>query len=53
MKIMTLLGGVISIKGITFLMFCLFAIAAIGYALGRITIKGVNLGDAAVFIVAH
>ena len=52
MKIMTLLGGVISIKGITFLMFCLFAIAAIGYALGRITIKGVNLGDAAVFIVA-
>ena len=49
---MTLLGGVISIKGITFLMFCLFAIAAIGYALGRITIKGVNLGTAGVFIVA-
>ncbi len=49
---MTLLGGVISIKGITFLMFCLFSIAAIGYALGRITIKGVCLGDAAVFIVA-
>lgn len=49
---MTLFGGVISITGITFLMFCLFSIAAIGYALGRITIKGVNLGDAAVFIVA-
>ena len=49
---MTLLGGVISIKGITFLMFCLFSIAAIGYALGRIQIKGVGLGDAAVFIVA-
>ncbi len=49
---MTLLGGVISIKGITFLMFCLFSIAAIGYALGRIKIKGVGLGDAAVFIVA-
>lgn len=49
---MSLFGGVISISGITFLMFCLFAIAAIGYALGRITIKGVNLGTAGVFIIA-
>lgn len=49
---MSLFGGVISITGITFLMFCLFAIAAVGYALGRITIKGVNLGTAGVFIVA-
>ncbi len=49
---MALLGGVISIKGITFLMFCLFAIAAVGYILGRITVKGVNLGTAGVFIVA-
>lgn len=49
---MSLFGGVISISGITFLMFCLFAIAAIGYGVGRITIKGVNLGTAGVFIVA-
>ena len=49
---MSVLGGVVSIKTITFLMFCLFAIAAVGYALGRITIKGVALGTAGVFIVA-
>ena len=49
---MTLLGGTISITGVAFLMFCIFAIAAIGYGLGRITIKGVNLGTAGVFIVA-
>lgn len=49
---MTLFGGVISITGITFLMFCVFAIAAIGYCLGRVTIKGVNLGTAGVFIIA-
>ncbi len=49
---MTLFGGVIPITGITFFMFCLFAILFIGYALGRITIKGVSLGDAGVFIIA-
>lgn len=49
---MSLFGGVIPIMGITFLMFCIFAIAAVGYALGRVTIKGVNLGTAGVFIVA-
>ena len=49
---MSLFGGVIPITGITFFMFCLFAIAVIGFALGRITVKGVRLGDAAVFIVA-
>lgn len=49
---MSLFGGVIPITGITFLMFCVFAIAAVGYALGRITIKGVCLGDAAVFVMA-
>jgi len=49
---MSLLGGTISITGVAFLMFCIFAIAAIGYGLGRITIKGVNLGTAGVFIVA-
>ena len=49
---MELFGGVIPITGITFLMFSLFAIIAIGFALGRITIKGISLGDAGVFIVA-
>ena len=49
---MQLFGGVISISGITFLMFSLFAIIAVGFALGRITIKGISLGDAGVFIVA-
>ena len=49
---MELLFGVIPIKGVTFLMFSIFAIIAVGYAFGRITLKGVSLGDAAVFIVA-
>lgn len=49
---MSLFGGVIAIKGVTFLLFCVLAIAALGYGLGRITIKGVNLGTAGVFIVA-
>lgn len=49
---MSLFGGVISISGVTFLMFSVFAIAVVGYALGRITIKGVSLGDAGVFIMA-
>ncbi len=49
---MSLFGGVISITGVTFLVFCLFAIATVGYALGRVTIKGVSLGTAGVFIIA-
>ena len=49
---MNLFGGVIPVTGITFLMFCVFAILFVGYALGRITIKGVSLGDAGVFVVA-
>ena len=49
---MTLFGGVIPVTGISFFMFCLFAILFVGYSLGRITIKGVSLGDAGVFIIA-
>lgn len=49
---MTLFGGVIPVTGITFLMFCVFAILLGGYALGRITVRGVSLGDAGVFVVA-
>ena len=49
---MELFGGVIPVTGISFLMVCVFAILFVGYALGRITIKGVSLGDAGVFIIA-
>lgn len=49
---MTLFNGVVSISGVNFLMLCVFAIAALGYAFGRITIKGVSLGTAGVFILA-
>ena len=49
---MSLFGGVVPITGITFLMFSVFVVAAFGYLLGRITIKGVSLGTAGVFIVA-
>ncbi len=38
--------------GVTFMMLCLFAVLAVGYLLGRISIKGVSLGSAGVFIVA-
>ena len=49
---MVLFGGILSIKAVTFLTFCVFLIAGLGYLLGRITIKGVSLGTAGVFIVA-
>ena len=49
---MNLFGGVIPITGITFFMFSIFTIIAVGFALGRITVKGISLGDAGVFIVA-
>ena len=38
--------------GVAFMMLCLFAVIAVGYLLGRITIKGINLGTAGVFIIA-
>ncbi len=49
---MELFGGVIPITGVSFFLFCVFSVLFVGYALGRITIKGVSLGDAGVFIVA-
>ncbi len=49
---MNLFGGAVPITGVTFLIFSIIAILAVGYALGRITIKGVSLGSAGVFIVA-
>ncbi len=42
----------IAIKEITFFVFAAFLITTIGYLLGRITIKGVSLGTAGVFIIA-
>ena len=49
---MVLFGGVLSIKAVTFLTFSVFGVAALGYLLGKITVKGVNLGTAGVFIMA-
>ena len=54
MKIFELFDGKfnLSINGVSFLIFSVLAIAAVGYLLGRVTIKGVNLGTAGVFLVA-
>lgn len=49
---MEFFDGILSIHGVSFLMVSVIAIAALGYVLGRITIKGVSLGTAGVFIVA-
>ena len=49
---MSLFGGVISISNNYTLLFVAFAVLMVGYLLGRITIKGISLGDAGVFIVA-
>ncbi len=49
---MSLFGGVISISNISTLLFVVMAVLMAGYALGRITVKGISLGDAGVFIVA-
>ena len=49
---MNLFGGVIPVTSISFFLMCIFAILFVGYAFGRITIKGVSLGDAGVFIIA-
>ena len=49
---MDLFNGILSIHGVSFLMISVIAIAALGYVLGRITIKGISLGTAGVFIIA-
>ena len=49
---MSFFGGAISISNISTLLFVVFAVLMAGYALGRITVKGISLGDAGVFIVA-
>ena len=49
---MSFFGGVISVSNLSTLLFVVFTVLMGGYALGRITIKGISLGDAGVFIVA-
>ena len=49
---MSLFGGVIPISGVTFLLFSVMIISVLGYLLGRITVSGVSLGTAGVFIIA-
>ena len=49
---MELLGGVISVSGVSYLIFSIMAIVALGYLLGRITIKGISLGTAGVFVIS-
>ncbi len=49
---MKLFGGLISISGVSFFIFCVFSIMVLGYLLGRISIKNVSLGTAGVFVVA-
>lgn len=49
---MSLFQGTILIRGITYLMLFVFGIAGVGYLLGRVTIRGVSLGTAGVFIAA-
>ncbi|MBR2871197.1 MAG: permease [Clostridia bacterium] len=44
--------GVNSVFSISSLLFGLFLVTVLGYMLGRITIKGVSLGTAGVFLVA-
>lgn len=49
---MSFFNGILSISNIYTLLFVVFGVLLVGYALGRITIKGVSLGDAGVFIIA-
>lgn len=49
---MSLFGGLISIGSTSLLLLIVFSVLFLGYALGRIKIKGISLGDAGVFLVA-
>ena len=49
---MSFFDGILSVNNITTMLFVVFAVLMAGYALGRITIKGISLGDAGVFIIA-
>ena len=45
-------AGIFSVTGIPCLMLSVFLVAFAGYALGRVSVKGVSLGTAGVFIAA-
>lgn len=49
---MNLFGGEIQITGITFQLFVVFAVIFLGYLIGKISVKGISLGTAGVFITA-
>lgn len=49
---MRLFNGVFSVSNVYTLLFVVFGVLLVGYAFGRITIKGISLGDAGVFIIA-
>lgn len=49
---MTFFGGLFSIGNVSSLLLVIFSVLFLGYALGRIRIKGISLGDAGVFLVA-
>ena len=52
MDLITIGDFSISVTSVAFLVFSVFLIVAVGYLLGRITIKGISLGSAGVFIIA-
>ena len=52
MKMAELFNGLIRIHGIVLLIFIVSIVIILGYLLGRISVKGVSLGTAGVFIVA-
>ena len=49
---MSIFNGLISIGNVGTLLFVVFTVLLFGYGIGRITIKGISLGDAGVFIIA-
>lgn len=49
---MHLFNGVISISSVSYLIFSIMAIVALGYLLGRVTVKGISLGTAGVFVIS-
>lgn len=49
---MSLFNGMFSVSNVYTLLFVVFGVLLVGYAFGRITIKGISLGDAGVFIIA-
>lgn len=49
---MNFFSEVISVSGVSYLIFSIMAIVALGYLLGRVTVKSVSLGTAGVFVVS-